>query len=203
VKRLAAIAAGAASAIAVALAGPGAPSGDAGDSVRVDALFHNAANIIAGEDVKIAGVTAGSVESVELTDDRLGLVEMEVDAPFAPFRADARCEVRPQSLIGERFVQCDPGTPEAGPLEAPDGETPTVPPDQTTAPIDLDLVFNTFRAPYRERLAIVLNELGAGLEGRGEDLNAIIRSAVPALADARDVLDTLEEQRAALGRGIE
>jgi phospholipid/cholesterol/gamma-HCH transport system substrate-binding protein len=204
VKRLALIAAACAAGIAALVGGPAAPSGSAGDSVRVDALFHNAAGLIGGEDVKIAGVTAGSVNSVDLTDGRLALVEMEVDSPFAPFRADAHCDVRSQSLIGERFIQCDPGTADAGPLATPPGaDTPTVPVDQDSAPIDLDLVFDVFRAPYRERLAIILNELGAGLTGRGEDLNAIIRSANPALAQARRVLATLNGQHAALQNGID
>jgi virulence factor Mce-like protein len=202
-RRIAAICALCAAGVALLLAGPGATSGTAGDSERVDALFHNAAGLVSGEDVKIAGVISGVVKSVELGDDLIARVEMEVDRPFAPFHADARCEVRSQSLIGERFIQCDPGTAVAGPLETPDGDTPTIPPNQNSAPIDLDLVFNVFRAPYRERLAILLNELGAGLSGRGEDLNAIIRSANPALADARRVLDTLNEQGDALQAGID
>src|SRR3954451_23923267 len=188
--------------VAFVITGPAAPSGQAGDSVAVNALFHNASGLVAGEDVKIAGVAAGTVQSVDLTDGRLALVEMQVDSPFAPFRADARCQVRPQSLIGERFIQCDPGTIDAGPLPGPDGGTPTVPVDHDAAPIDLDLLFDVFRAPYRERLAIVLNELGAGLTGRGEDLNAIIRGANPALAQARRVLADLNGQRADLTRGI-
>jgi phospholipid/cholesterol/gamma-HCH transport system substrate-binding protein len=170
----------------------------------VDVLFHNASNLVAGEDMKIAGVRAGVVKSVELRDDRLARVVLEVDRPFAPFHADASCEIRSQSLIGERFIQCTPGTPEAGPLEPAAGEdAPTVPPDQSTSPVDLDLVFDVFRAPYRERLAIILNELGAGLTGRGEDLNAIIRSANPALAQTRRVLSTLNSQGAELQQGID
>jgi hypothetical protein len=154
--------------------------------------------------MKVAGVKAGIVKSVELTDGRLALVKMDVAAPFAPFRADARCEVRSQSLIGERFIQCDPGTPAAGALPTPDGaDGPTVPADHDSAPIDLDLLFDVFRQPYRARLAIVLNELGAGLTGRGEDLNEIIRSANPALAQARRVLADLNGQRTALQEGID
>jgi virulence factor Mce-like protein len=191
-------------AVAILVAGPAAKSGEAGDSQKVAALFENAAGLVGGEDMKVAGVPAGIVESVELTDDRLALVEMEVAAPFAPFRADARCEVRSQSLIGERFIQCDPGTPEAGPLTTPEGaDVPTVPTAQNTAPIDLDLLFGVFREPYRHRLAIILNELGAGLTGRGEDLNQIIRSANPALAEARRVLADLNGQRAELQQGID
>ena len=37
------------------------------------------------------------------------------------------------------------------------------------------------REPERERLSIILNELGVGLAGRGEDLNDVIRRANPAL----------------------
>jgi virulence factor Mce-like protein len=203
VKRLGILGALCALGVALVLTGPAAPSGQAGDSVKVNALFHNAAGLVAGEDVKIAGVPAGIVNSVDLTGGRLALVEMQVDSPFAPFRADARCQVRSQSLIGERFLQCDPGTIDAGALPAGADGTPTVPVDQDTAPIDLDLLFDVFRAPYRERLAIILNELGAGLTGRGEDLNAIIRGANPSLAQARRVLDDLNAQRSDLTRGID
>jgi virulence factor Mce-like protein len=203
-RRLGLIAALCVAGVVALVAGPAAPSGQAGDAVAVNALFHDASGLVGGEDVKIAGVKAGVVKSVDLTDGRQALVQMEVDSPFAPFRADARCEVRAQSLIGERFIQCDPGTIDAGALAAPAGaDTPTVPAEHDSAPIDLDLVFDVFRAPYRQRLAIILNELGAGLDGRGEDLNAIIRSANPALGEARRVLTTLNDQRAALQDGID
>jgi virulence factor Mce-like protein len=203
VKRLALIASLCALAIVALIAGPWTSSGQAGDSVRVDALFHTAAGLVAGEDVKIAGVRSGTVQSVELTDSRLALIEMNVASPFAPFHSDARCQIRSQSLIGERFIQCDPGTTASGPLAAGGSGVPTVPADQDTAPIDLDLVFDAFRAPYRDRLALILNELGAGLSGRGEDLNSIIRSANPNLAAARRVLTVLNGQRRDLTRGID
>ena len=203
-KRLALIAAACVAGVLFLVGGPAASSGTAGSSVRVDALFHDASGLVPGEDVKIAGVRAGIVDSVDLTTGRLALVKMEVDSPFAPFRADSRCSIRAQSLIGERFIQCDPGTIDAGPLPTPPGgDAPTVPADRDTAPIDLDLVFDVFRAPYRERLALLLNELGAGLAGRGGDLNAIIRSANPSLAEYRKVLTTLNGQRAALQDGID
>jgi len=202
VRRLALLVAGALAAVVVVAASPIAPGSDADGEIRVDALFDNAAGVVQGQDVKVAGGRVGTVVAVDLTEDRLARVQMEIQPPFAPFRADARCEVRPQSLIGERFVQCDPGTPAAGPLEAEGEETPTVPVENTGAPIDLDLVFDTLRRPYRERLAILLNELGAGLTGRGEDLNRIIRNANPALADFRRLLAALNRQRAGIRAAI-
>ncbi len=47
------------------------------------------------------------------------------------------------------------------------------------------------RRPERERFAIILNELGAGLAGRGSDLNAVIRRANPALREVNAVLGIL------------
>ena len=115
---------------------------------RVDAVFDSTANLIPGQDVKIAGARVGQVSDIELTKERKARVEMEIEEGFAPFRADAECTIRPQSLIGEKFVQCHPGTPDSPPLENGDGGAPTVPLEQTHAPVDLDLVFAALRRPY-------------------------------------------------------
>jgi hypothetical protein len=47
------------------------------------------------------------------------------------------------------------------------------------------------RRPYRERLRIILDELGAGVGGRSDDLNETIRRASPALRETDKVLDVL------------
>jgi ABC-type transporter Mla subunit MlaD len=69
--------------------------------------------------------------------------------------------------------------------------------------VDLDLVFAALRQPYGQRLAIILNELGTGVAGRAEDMNAAIRRANPALQEINDVLRILDRDRAALGRLVE
>jgi ABC-type transporter Mla subunit MlaD len=170
---------------------------------RVDAVFDSTANLIPGQDVKIAGARVGSVGDIELTEERKARVEMEVEEGFAPFRADAECTIRPQSLIGEKFIQCHPGTADRPPLEEGEDGAPTVPLEQTHSPVDLDLVFAALRQPYSQRLAIILNELGTGLAGRAEDLDAAIRRANPALQEVNDVLRILDRDRAALGRVVD
>ncbi len=50
------------------------------------------------------------------------------------------------------------------------------------------------RRPYRERLAIILGELGAGVAGNGKNLNDAIRRASPALRETDKVLRTLAKQ---------
>ena len=178
-------------------------AGGSEPTYRVDAIFDSTANLIPGQDVKIAGARVGQVSGIHLTEERKARVEMDVEEGFAPFRADAECTIRPQSLIGEKFVQCHPGTPDAEPLaEGADG-APTVPLENTHAPVDLDLVFAALRQPYAQRLAIILNELGTGVAGRAEDLNAAIRRANPALQEINDVLRILDRDRAALGRLVD
>ena len=167
---------------------------------RVDAIFDSADFLVAGQDVKIAGAVEGAVKAVRLTPDHRARVEMEVKREFGPFRGDATCTIRPESLIGEKFVDCDPGTPKGRPLG---GETPTVPLERNSSPVDLDLVFAALRLPYRERLTLLVNELGVGLAGRPADLNAAIRRANPAIRRANDVLTILDRDRRTLGHLID
>ena len=128
---------------------------------------------------------------------------MDVEEGFTPFRTDARCIIRAEALIGEKFVQCDPGTANARPLEGKDGEAPTVPLERNTVPVEIDTILSTFRRPYRERFRILLTEFGVGLAGRSDDLNATIRRANPALREANELLAVLADERETLKRLIE
>jgi virulence factor Mce-like protein len=189
---------GAVCAIAIGLALSAASGGASSGEYRVDAIFDNASFLIPGQDVKIAGAKAGSVVDVTLTPDHKARIQMQVGKEFAPFRSDADCTIQPQSLIGEKFIQCTPGTPQGAPLRATGGEAATVPLANTHSPVDIDLVNATFRAPTNQRLAILLDELGAGFAARGDDLNAAIRRANPALQETRRVLGILSADRARL-----
>ena len=146
----------------------GAGGGRGPQTYRVDALFYNASHLIPGQEVKIAGAEVGSVKNVTLTKDRRARVQMAIDKRFAPFRGDAHCTIRPQSLIGEKFVQCVPGTPKAPELKGQNGQAPTIAVDQNQVPVDLDQVFDALRLPYRERFTLIINELGTGLAGSAE-----------------------------------
>src|SRR6185295_6617386 len=108
-------------------------------------------------------------------------------------RSDAFCETRPQSLIGEYYVDCRPGT--AAERLKPGA---TLPVEQTASTIPLDLINNIMRRPYRERLAIILNELGAGVGSRSTDIQETLKRAVPALRETDQVLAILADQNKVL-----
>ena len=57
------------------------------------------------------------------------------------------------------------------------------------------------RLPYRTRFAIILNEFGAGLAGRGKDVRAVIRGANPALRQFDRVIKILANQNKQLAAG--
>ena len=189
----------------------GSGAGDeSGDGYRVRAIFDNAFSIIEGEDVRVAGVNVGKIEKLDVTDDNRAAVVLDITEPgFQDFRSDAKCSIRPQSLIGEKYVECSlteprkPGEePPAALEEIPEGEPGAgqrlLPVERTSKPVDVDLVNNVMRLPQRQRLAIILNEFGAALGGRGKDLNETIRRANPALGATNEVLEIIGEQNRVL-----
>jgi hypothetical protein len=178
---------------------------DRSENYFVRAIFDNAANLVEGEDVKVAGVPVGVVSELNVTEDNKAAITLRVDdEDFTPWKQDAECTIRPQSLIGEKFVECEPGSSAAAPLrkiENGDGEGERLLPiERTSSPVDLDLINATMRLPYRERFRILLSELGTGLAGREEDLNEVIHRANPALRETDELLAILADQNRVLAR---
>jgi phospholipid/cholesterol/gamma-HCH transport system substrate-binding protein len=171
----------------------GAKSDDGGGSKTYTLLFDNAFGLTEGGDFKVAGVRAGKTTSFKVVNvggRPLAAVKAEVTEPgLADLRRDARCEIRPQSLIGEYFVDCQPG---ASDERIPDGGR--LPVTQTSSTIAIDLVNDIMRRPYRERLRLIVGELGAGLAGRPGDLSAVLRRAHPALRETSETLQILGKQ---------
>jgi ABC-type transporter Mla subunit MlaD len=155
-------------------------------------VFDNGFGLVEGGDLKIGGVKAGQTTGFELTKSEpyRVIVTAAVSEPgFETLRRDAECAVRQQSLIGEYFVDCDLGSREAP--ELPDGGR--IPVSQTSSTIPPDLINTVMRRPYRERFRLIISELGAGLAGRPEDLNEVIRRAHPALRETTETLAVLRE----------
>jgi phospholipid/cholesterol/gamma-HCH transport system substrate-binding protein len=183
-------------------------AGDGG-SYKVRAIFDNAGFVISGEDVKVAGVKVGKIDSLDVTHDFKAVVVLDIQDPaYQDFRSDARCQVRPQSLIGEKFVECTPTQAHA----ADQGLPPALrkidkgkgkgqyllPVENTERSVDLDLINDVLRLPYRQRLSLIVSELGTGLAGRGREINQVIRRADPALREVDQVLKLLASQNKVL-----
>lgn len=202
-----------------------ADDGTGGDYL-VRAVFDSADFIVKSEEVRVAGAKVGTIKEVDVSrpDEIVSLEDggravpgkailvLEItDEGFQDFREDASCIIRPQSLLGEKFVECLPTQPRAEGSEPPpllepipEGEPGEgqrlLPLESNSKAVDLDLVNNIMREPEVDRFRIILNELGAGLAARGEDLAEVIRRANPALQQTDRVLAILAAQNKQLAR---
>ncbi len=168
-------------------------SGSANGTYKIE--LDNAFGLTSGADFKVAGVKAGTIKSIDLpkgcADGNVSkchaLITVQVSQPgLGSFHSDAFCQSRPQSLIGEYFVECQPGT-KGKVLKAGS----TIPVTHTQSTIPADLLANIMRMPYRERLTLIINEFGAAVAGRSGDLAAALRRAVPALNETDNLLNLL------------
>jgi virulence factor Mce-like protein len=173
-------------------------SAEGNSSYRVDAIFDDARGLIPGQLVKIAGARVGTISAVGVTDNFKARIQMSVDGRFAPFRADAACTIEPEGLIAENFVSCSPGTSAGAPLQSAGGAAPTVPLDRNSEPVSITDLFNVWNTPTRDRVAVLVNGLGAGLTGQGDALNSVLYRANPALRLARRAITLVNRQKADL-----
>jgi phospholipid/cholesterol/gamma-HCH transport system substrate-binding protein len=205
-RRVAAITAVLATAAGLAIFGMGA--GDS-NGYQVRAIFDDAAFAIQGEDVKIAGVKVGTIDSLDITKDKKAAVVLNITSGgFQDFRTDAHCTIRPQSLIGEKFVECTPTAPHPPGATLPP-KLPVIrsgpgkgqhllPVKNTSSPVDIDEISDIVRAPEQQRLSLIIDEFGTGLAGNGKALSETIRRANPALQETDKVLKILAQQNKVL-----
>jgi phospholipid/cholesterol/gamma-HCH transport system substrate-binding protein len=128
-RRVAATALLVAAAAGLLVTGTGAGN-DSGYKVR--AIFDSGGFMVVGEEVRIAGARVGTVSEIDVTgtDEQAhedgspepgrAVLVLDIEDPaFQDFREDASCVVRPQSLLGEKFVECEPTQPRAPGSQAP------------------------------------------------------------------------------------
>lgn len=141
-----------------------------------------------GSDVLIAGSRAGSVTDIRVS-GTTALVYITVDPSEAPVHTDASVQIRPKSLLGERYVALNPGS---APGVLSSGTT--LPAKQVSVSTDLQDVINTLDAPTRAKLQTLLLNLGPGVDGRGQDINQTLSSGRTDLDSLSQVAQTLGQR---------
>jgi phospholipid/cholesterol/gamma-HCH transport system substrate-binding protein len=201
--------------------------GNGGGGYVVRAIFDSGSFMVSGELVRVAGADVGEIESVDVTmpgevdsyekgrpqaiPGKAVIVMKITDPGFQDFRRDAGCLIRPQSLIGEKFVDCRPTLPRAPggepppPLRViPDGQPGAgqrlLPLENNSTSVDPDLVNNILQLPYAQRFRLILNELGVGFAARGADIEEAVKRANPVLRDTDRVFGILSAQRRQLAQ---
>lgn len=147
----------------------------------------NAFGLVSGSDVRIAGVNAGQVTDLDITPEKRAVVTVELSGEFGTLGKASKCSSEPQSLIAEYFISCDPAGP---PL--PEGGT--IPASQVSQTVQNDLVQDTLRLPYSQRLQLLINEFGTALAGNPDQLNEAIKLGAPAIGQLQKITAILASQ---------
>ena len=159
----------------------------------------NGADIVVGNDVDEGGTRIGELTGVEpimlpsgqvAAQLTLQLNEANGDVPV-----DSRLTVGERSLLGEKFVELTKGKSKS--IFA-DGAT--MPISQTSVPVQIDNVFDTFTPPLRNAIDGNLVGIGNSLAGRGEALSETLQSLPPLLGYLAPVAANLANPHTELTR---
>lgn len=138
--------------------------------LTVEAQFTSATGIYPGDEVRIAGVRVGTIESIE-PGPEYASVNMAVDSGVN-VPADAKAVIVAQNLVAARYVQLaplyQPGTPRMA-------NGAVIPTRRTAIPVEWDDV--------KDQLAKLGNELGPTSDVSSSSVGRFIDSAADALDD--------------------
>ncbi|MFL5822084.1 MAG: MlaD family protein [Solirubrobacteraceae bacterium] len=181
--RTAAVAALAAVAAAVALLAL-----DRGQDMRsVTAEFTDVRGLVAGAQVRLAGVPVGQVTRIWLARDGWPRVEMSIDSDISPGQA----AVRMASLSGEfnRYVSI---------VQSSGRGRAYIPRSGTTSPVEVDQALSALNPSTERGLRTVLQGLRRALRGQGRALAAALRPTTAALEQAAELAGDIGDDGGAL-----
>ncbi|MFE3229210.1 MCE family protein [Nocardia sp. NPDC059228] len=147
------------------------------------ALFTNASGIKPGEEVKVAGVVVGKVDSVDFAADGLTNVGFTVE-DTVDILCSATAAIKYKNLIGDRYLELTVQPDSSGILPA----GTTIPQTRTHPALDLDALVNGFRP------------LLQGLDP--DETNKLAGSLVEVLNGREQSVASIVEQLGALGNSV-
>src|SRR4051794_39591154 len=167
-----------------------------GGSREYRVMMENAGQLVPGDLVRIGGVQAGSVKSLELTPDGQAVVTVAIDESWGRLHAGTNVTVRASGIatVTGRYVDISPG-PSFRPA-LPDGGAIDV--DHTRSIVDIDQLLNAIDPPTRRSLRKVLHGFSTWYAGREPDANLSARYFPPALQSATHLFQELNDDSATL-----
>ncbi|MCW3066793.1 MAG: hypothetical protein JWN32_3965, partial [Solirubrobacterales bacterium] len=165
---------------------------------RVSIPLPQAANLVPGSGVQIAGVKVGKVVSVR-RDGSAARATVELQSRFAPLRSGATAIARTKTLLGEGYIELAPGSRRAPAI--PDGGRLAA--SRVRSSVQLDEFLSTFDVGTRTRLRQLFAGLSGALAGRGRQLNDALGNTAPFTGSLGSVLGAVDAQRSDLRRLIQ
>lgn len=139
------------------------------------AMFSDATSLNKGDDVRMAGVKVGTVESVEIADKRLAKVTFTA-LKSAPMTSGTTAELRFRNLVGQRYIALEP--PKVPGVALDPGYT--FPVRETKPALDLTMLFNGFQPLFKFLNPTDVNNLSAQIiavfQGEGATVDGLLSS---------------------------
>lgn len=162
---------------------------------RINAELPSGASLVQGNEVRIAGVRVGIVNSVKpkmLENGRtIADLDLKLDKSAQPVPVDSTITVRQRSAMGLKYLLLTPGDSDEG-LKVGG----TIPLSQATPEtVDMDQWFNMFQPDVRKAIQRNLAEYGGMFAARGEAVNEIIGELPPLLRVAEPVTRNLSSRQ--------
>ena len=168
-----------------------------GNSYEVTAEFENAAQLVKGNLVEVAGVKAGTIKDITLGPHGSAEVKMSIDGDYAPLHEGTVATIRSQSLSGiaNRFIQLQMPSEDQRGAEIPDGGQ--LPISSTVSEVDLDQFFNTLDKKTIGHFRQIIQGFATANEGIGKPTNTGFHYLNPFLSTSRQLFDelTFDENR--------
>lgn len=173
--------------------------GRSGESLTLYAESRDAGALIQGNDVRMFGVKIGVVKKLEVVRNNTARLTLDLTSVRTPIHTDATLRVRPVSLLGERYLELDPGT-----ASAPRAENDfTFPAKQVSRAVDLDEVLDTVDNPTGTALSAIVQTLGEGLKGNGDTTSDAVTRLAPSMKQADQLVSLLDQQTGTLQQLID
>ena len=157
---------------------------------HVKAVFATGSQLVAGDDVTIAGLRVGRVDSLQPGSGGT-VAALAIHPQYGPLYRDARAVIKAKNLLGETYVELSRGQP-AGRL----ADNGTIPLQNTLTPVELAQVLQTLDPSTRDHLVMLINSLGESLAGRGQDLNLQAEDLKMLAGDLDVISQTLVDNQA-------
>ena len=155
------------------------------ESYRVKAVFVNGGQLVPGNQVRVGGQPIGTIADIELNDSAQAVVTLEVNDELAPLHEGTTATIRATSLSGiaNRYVSLQPGPNDADEID--DGGR--IGADETSAPVDLDVLFNTLDEDTREGLRKFISGQADWYDGRAPEAAETTKYFAPFLVSTTDL----------------
>ncbi|RSM91836.1 MCE family protein [Kibdelosporangium aridum] len=144
-------------------------------SSEYSARFEDVTSLSVGDDVRIAGVRVGQVETIDLVDKRVARVAFTVDAR-RKLPVSVKATIKYRNMIGQRYISLERGV---GPLNQVLDPGAEIPLGRTKSALDLTVLFNGFKPLFQalspDDVNTLSHEIIQVLQGEGGTVENLLR----------------------------